>query len=309
METVTWHELLRLVRLALMGVGAAFAAVVLSLLLGSGAAQAADDEDRGLLGAVTGLVDETTSTVGSTVTGVTSTATDVVAAVVDVTPAPVQPVVQAVTSTVSDTVTTTVAPVQQIVAAEVVTTVTTPVVDVVAAVPVVGDVVSALGADDALTAIAADLDSTLAVLAGAVTSTGEALAPEALPLPEHLVPSYASDRFVASTPIDIAAAGATASAGTSARPATAVAAVPASATIVALATAGIAATDTTALLTSMGALCLSVISSGPGGAGLGVWALAALLPFVAHRAWVRRAGPEDQLVPASPAGSTDVSPD
>ena len=61
---------------------------------------------------------------------------------------------------------------------------------------------------------------------------------------------------------------------------------------------------------SAGGLCPPATSSaGSGGAGPGAWAMAALLPLVAHRAWVRRAGAEDDLVPSAPAGSTDVSPD
>lgn len=315
METVTWHELNKLVRLALMGVGAAFAAAILSVLLGFGAAAAHADEDAepGLLGAVTGLVADTTSAVGSTVTTVTSTATDAVATVVSVAPAPVAAVVE----TAGTAVAATVAPVQQAVSTEVVSTVATPVVELVTAVPVVGDVVSALGADEALTSVAADLDSTLTTVVGALTSAGEALATPvppvapvtdaAITVPLAVAPAHAEAFASALAPATDQASATSAHEGTSPGLAPSLPAI--GATGVVAVTALLSAVDTHALHTSLGALCLSVISSGPGGAGLGVWALAALLPFVAHRAWVRRAGPEDQLVPAAPAGSTDVSPD
>ena len=48
---------------------------------------------------------------------------------------------------------------------------------------------------------------------------------------------------------------------------------------------------------------------GPGGAGPGAWVLVALGLVVAHRAWVRRAGFENDVAPPAPAMSTDVSPD
>jgi hypothetical protein len=48
---------------------------------------------------------------------------------------------------------------------------------------------------------------------------------------------------------------------------------------------------------------------GPGGAGPGVWVLVALGLVVAHRAWVRRAGLENDAAPPAPVLSTDVSPD
>jgi hypothetical protein len=48
---------------------------------------------------------------------------------------------------------------------------------------------------------------------------------------------------------------------------------------------------------------------GPGGAGPGAWVLVALGFVVAHRAWVRRSGLENDVAPAAPVLSTDVSPD
>jgi hypothetical protein len=84
----------RIWRLALVGAATAFAWIVISLLLGlgSGYAHADDgaDDGKGLLGAVTSVVDKTTSTVTKTVSSVADTATEVVNMVVDVAPAPVQ---------------------------------------------------------------------------------------------------------------------------------------------------------------------------------------------------------------------------
>jgi len=309
-ETVTWRELHKLLRLTLMGIGVAFAAAVVSVFLGlsAGSAQAAEDENSGLLGTVTGLVGDTTSVVGSTVSSAISVATDAVTPVVDVAPAPVQQPVAAVVHTAGSAVQAVVAPVAQIVSTDVVGAVVHPVVSVVSEVPIVGGVVSGIGLGTALTEIAADVDESLARVVGALSSTGAALAPAVATVPgadSELTPTgslAAPASLINGTAGSIAAISSTTSASAASPSFTDDA-------VTVLATAGLAAVDTHQLQKAIGALCLSVFSSGPGGAGLGVWALAALLPFVAHRAWVRRSGPEDDVVPAAPTGSTDVSPD
>jgi hypothetical protein len=57
------------------------------------------------------------------------------------------------------------------------------------------------------------------------------------------------------------------------------------------------------------ALSADSMFSGPGGAGPGAWVLVALGLFVAYRAWMRRNGLENDVAPAAPVLSTDVSPD
>ena len=68
-----------------------------------------------------------------------------------------------------------------------------------------------------------------------------------------------------------------------------------------------AATGIFALLRSVAQADSSLV--GPGGAGPGAWVLVALGLVVAYRAWVRRTGLENDVAPAAPVLSTDVSPD
>ncbi|MGL4255571.1 MAG: hypothetical protein ACRCSL_04500 [Microbacterium sp.] len=322
MDIAISQSLPRIVRLALLGAATAFAWIVFTLLLGLGTGQAhADDGDEGLLGAVTSVVDETASSVTGTVSSVTSGATKVVNTVVAVAvaPAPVQGPVREVVAAVGDVVTTTTAPVTDVVSGGVVEDVAGPVADVVTQVPLVGDVAEAIGLDDAVEDLAGTVDDTLGELTGAVTDTGTGIGLPpigagpglpglpgspitSLPVEGHLLPALDVVLPAAARVYGAAVAGAAASALSAfltayEHPATvSVAAAPAA--------------DTRAPLSPAGGLCPpSSSSSGPGGAGSGAWAVVALGPLVALRAWVRRAGPEDERAPAAPAGLTDVSPD
>jgi len=321
----------RLVRLALIGVATAFAWIVVSLVLGmgSGHAHAADDgtaprdglPGSGLLGSVTSLVDGAASTVTHTVSTVTSEVADAVNAVVAVAPAPVSDPVREVVQTVGHTVATITAPVTDVVSGGVVSTITAPVVEAVTRVPVVGGIVSGIGLDGAVANLGTIVDDTVAGVVGAVTDTAATvgLPPVEAPAPggaHELIPTLPGP----SGPADAAAT--TIDEATDAE-GSAVRIVEATASVLFLRSAvtptSAAHHTPTALIAISGApgpsplpggLCPpAVSSSGPGGAGSGAWALLALGPLVAHRAWVRRAGPEDEHAPPAPVGSTDVSPD
>ncbi|MFB8387492.1 hypothetical protein ACFC3F_10190 [Microbacterium sp. NPDC055910] len=318
METVTWSEPRRLARAALMGISVAFAGTVVSVFLGLGAsdAHAATDDERGLTGAVTGLIGGTTDLLGATVSSVTSTASNAVEAIVDVAPEPVQKPVQAVGEAIDTTVSTVTTPVQQVVSGGVVSAVTAPVVEVLTEVPVVGAVVSGLGVDDVVTSIGAGVDDTLTTTVDAVSDVGAILvpAPTSPSLDEVEPPASVSDAVDASGALSapahhftsiVPAAGTVDALVRHAASAQPFSPPPSTSSAVSSATDGGLAVPVFA-----GDPCPSLATtSGPAGAGSGAWALAALLPLAAHRAWVRRAGPGDDDAPPAPADPTDASPD
>ena len=333
MEIAT-SQLPRIWRLALIGAATAFAWIALSLLLGLGSgfahADEGDDEGKGLLGAVTSAVDRTATTVTTTVTKTTSAVTEVVNTV-EVAPAPVQQPVQQVVQTVGTTVNTVTQPVVEVVSNDVVGTVTTPVVDVVTQVPVVGGIVTGTGLDQAVSDLGDTVDDTIGGLTGAVADTGSAIGqppagtpalppvtPEnpVLPGPDLSEQPADSDTPAASAPAaaglgpDLAATFATGGAAASARLLFSGRADEGFSAPTAAVSSSSASPDARGPLTPAGELCPpTASSSGPGGAGPGAWALVAVGPLAALRAWGRRAGPEDDLAPPAPAGSTDVSPD
>lgn len=299
----------RLVRLALYGVMTAFAGILLSVVFGftAGAAHAQEDDGNSLLGAVTGLVDDTTSAVTQTVTSVSTTATETVAEVVAVLPAPVQQPVQEVVQSTGTVVHEVVQPVADLASSGVVGGVTQPVVDVVTAVPIVGDVVTAIGADTAIEDVVGSVDATLGGVTQAVAGTGSALTPVVPSVPGvDVIPGTDATGIPALLPSSAtvdAADVATIARVTTGKPAF-------QATPAAPATTIVAQSAGAPLAFPTGDPCPSdALSLGSGGAGPGAWALGALLPFAAHRAWVRRAGPEDDSAPPAPVASTDVSPD
>lgn len=319
----------RIVRLALIGVATAFAWIVVSLVLGLGLGQAHADETEdggllgGALGAVTSLVDTTATTVTTTVSTVATDVTDTVNTAVAAAPTPVQQPVSQVVQTIGTVVTTVTQPVSDVVSGGVVSGITAPVVDLVTAVPIVGGVVTGIGLDDAVNDLGGTVDETLTGVIGAVDETGATvgLPPAggagevpllpgipAIPGLPGLSGTLSADDAIAALASQTEAAAALFS--TTARSigqwaAASVSHVGGAVTVV----VSSAALALSGPLNSACGLCLPTSSAGPGGAGLGAWALAALLPLAAHRAWVRRAGPEDEHAPPAPAGSTDVSPD
>jgi hypothetical protein len=271
----------------------------------------------GVVGGVTDRVDDTVATVTQSVSATTQTAATTVTRLVDAAPAPVAAAVEPITSTTTaivDTVATTASSVT-------VSGVVTPVVDTATALPLVGGIVDGIGLDGALTDAAASVDGALDAVdtvVGGITGELGASAPGAGEAPAIVVPGQSDP--------DAPAAGiagprtasqefgawfsAIASIGRAlpalmAAPYSAVAGPSASSVALGAAAAGILSS----------ALALGVCASGggfppgPSGAGPGALALAALSPFAAHRAWVRRRGWDDDVAPTAPVLGTDVSPD
>lgn len=328
---IATSQLPRIVRLALIGAATAFAWIVVSLLLGLGLGQAHADEtdDGGLLGGalggVTSVVDTTASTVTETVSSVTTGVPEALDPVVAVAPAPVQQPVNQVVQTVGTAVATVTQPVSDVASGGVVGGIAQPVVDIVTDVPVVGDVVTGVGLDDAVADLGGTVDDALGDLTGAVGETGQTIdEPPAGVIPSipdlPLIPGSGPSDDSATPALGTGLAGlalvettgafvtqfATAAAIRAAWGAASVALTAVTDGVVFVSSAVLAAGGA---FTSSGGLCLPSASAGPGGAGPGAWALIALVPLAAHRAWVRRAGPEDELAPPAPTGSTDVSPD
>lgn len=299
----THSTLSRTLRLALAGCFLALAWLTLSLVATSVSAHADDGErDRpGLLGAVVDVVD---------------TAAD--SAVVETVGEVAQPVIQ---------------PVAEVVTGGAVESITAPVVDLVTEVPVVGTVVTGIGADDAVADLSSTADRSLGAVVETVSDTGESVglppvapaapdidpvtpAPTTPPIAEDItngtgtvdVPSSGAESLpiVASLPVGVVSASSSMPSVTSAFTAYSDAISPA----VQTAAVSVVA-DGDSLTTSFfaGGLCLPAAASGPGGTGPGVLALAALGPLVAHRAWVRRGRLENHATPPAPLFATDVSPD
>lgn len=330
MEIATSRQLPKVVRVALIGVAATFAWIVLSFVLGLGAsnANAVESDDDGLLGgalgAVTSLVDQTASTVTGTVSGVTSGVTGVVNSVVDVAPAPVQQPVSQVVQSVGAVVTAVTQPVSDVVAGGVVSGITQPVVDVVTQVPVVGGIVSGIGLDDAVTDLSETVDDTLGGVVDAVDETGATVgqppvgAPgtPGLPGTPDLPPVPAlpgltdAGQILAADALSQTVADAAAVTYAKPRSLSAESSSDGGPAVVHSSVAPSATLPGTSGVPGNGAgLCLASSSAGPGGAGPGAWAISALGPLDADRAWTHRAGPEDDDAPPAPVGSTDVSPD
>jgi len=322
-------QLPRIVRLALIGAATAFAWIVACLVLGLGPGTAhADESDNGgllggALGAVTSVVDDSASTVTDAVSTVTTEVASTVISVVAVTPAPVQQPVAHLVQTVGAVAPAVTQPVSDAVSEGVVAPIAQPIVDLVSEVPVVGTIVTGVGLDDAVTDLGATVDDTLAGVVDSVEDAGATIGGPSTGLPGTpglpalpLLPGSAADTPAAGVAVAATVTGAPDSPGALLSLATTLAfrGLWAAASVFATTDSDAVVASSAAPLAggisgSAGGLCLPASAAGPGGAGPGAWALAALLPLAAHRAWVRRAGPEDEQAPPAPAGSTDVSPD
>ncbi|MET2011198.1 hypothetical protein ABXJ56_06575 [Microbacterium chocolatum] len=332
----THSTLSRTLRLALAGCFLALAWMILSLVSASGSAHAAEDErDRpGLLGAVVGVVDTAADTVTGTVDVVGGTVGGVAESAVEVAPSPIAEPVTAVVETAGDVAQPIVKPVAEIVTGGVVESITTPVVDLVTEVPVVGTVVTGIGADDAVVDLSTTADRTLGSVVSTVSDTGESVglppvapaspdvdpvtpAPTTPPIAEVAtngpgvtvdVPSSGTESLPAETssPGGVASASSAMPSETFAFTASPDAVSSADQTAASVVSGGDSSPTTSFFA---GGLCLPAAASGPGGAGPGAVALAALGPLVAHRAWVRRGRLENHATPPAPPHATDVSPD
>jgi len=325
MDTTHSQRLSRISTLLLAAVGVAFAWVVLTLLLGWSSTTAHADDDSSLLGAVGSTLESSTTavtdTAGDLLGGVADTATEVVAPIAAPVAAvvePVAPVVEVVQEVAAPVVTA----VADTAGSGIVSAVTDTAVDLVAAVPVVGDVATSLGADDALTSVGTAADGVLQATTGAVATT-VASPPSLIPSsPTPVVPIVddvegAVSGILPTTPTDAAPGAASmlslaaALAGTTTGMSSVVfAPVPAATATSAVNGVSLLGAVTGGLLSLLGAvLQADSVLSGPGGAGPGAWVLVALGFVVAYRAWVRRTGIENDTAPLAPAFATDVSPD
>ncbi|SDG51636.1 hypothetical protein [Microbacterium pygmaeum] len=329
----SYRPLSRAAQLAIGGVMIAFAWLLLSVVfgLGAGHAHAEDaDQDGGVLSSLTGAVGGTVGTVvdvaGDTATTVVPVVQPVVETVTTVVP-PAAPVLEAV----ADTTAAVIEPVQEVASSGVVTEVVTPVVDLVSSVPVVGGVVTALGVDDAATSVAGTVDDAASGLTGTVGSTVPAVIVPASSNPggggghaPGTVDGDAAPAVGGSASADAPVAGGLVTAPTTTHAPRA--AFDATAGLRALLLTGAAAAASAdaavadALLTAdsgaggllqllRSVLPADSVFAGSGGAGPGAWVLVALVLVVAHRAWVRRNGLENDAPPAAPTFATDVSPD
>ncbi|SFR87651.1 hypothetical protein SAMN04487846_0180 [Microbacterium sp. cf046] len=320
MDTADSQHLSRISKMLLAGAGVAFAWMILSLSLGLSGSSASAADGNGLL-----------DTVGSTVEGTASAATGVVAdtaAAVGETAAPVvesvAPAIAPATDSqpvapVVDVVQSTVASVTELPADGVVAPIADVALGVVAEVPVVGDAVSALGGDTAVSAVGTSVDGLLTGTATAVGGTVSDVigAAEGI-VSDPAVPPLPGLDGVAGVPAAIPGSGAAADAlGVLVRAAylSGVVAWEAfsseSSTLLSFSdgsfVSGSAVGGILALLRSV--MQADSVLMGPGGAGPGAWVLVALGFVVAYRAWMRRSGLENDVAPPAPVLATDVSPD
>ena len=308
----------------LAGIGVAFAWVLLSFTFGLSATQAHAADDDALLDSVASSVAGTTSTVTDVIDDGTSAAVTIVAPVTEsVAPADetvasvIEPAVDA--APVVNVVQSTVATVADLPADGVLTPIADIALSVVARVPVVGDAVSALGADDAVAAVGTSVDGLLAgtttVVGGTVTELidtagGVVAEPAVLPLPGlNGTPGVSTAVAVPTAavgPLELLtrAAYLTGAAAWNAIASDASAALSPSDGAFA---SGMATGGILGLLRSV--MQADSVLIGPGGSGPGAWVLVALGFVVAYRAWVRRTGLENDVAPPAPLLATDVSPD
>lgn len=232
-------------------------------------------------------------------------------------PAPAPP--QSAPGVVSSVMGAVAAPVVDVVDSGVVSQLTAPVVATLGRVPIVADVAARLGIGDAVTDTAAIVDRTASDALHLVVQVGAAVdgvLPQipGVTAPEPPAPEPAPGTHAAAPPADIADAPASAS-SSSALARTAhglasdrlgVSSSPPGSLGSTTPSDGGSAQPTPDAMPSSAPL---TSTAGPGGAGSAAWALVAAAPFVAHRAWVRRAGPADDAAPGAPHFATDVSPD
>lgn len=320
----------RVSKMLLAGIGVAFAWLLLTFALGISSSNAHADDDSGLIDGLGSALVGATSSVTDIVEDTAASVADAVAPVVQsvVSTPPVQPVAPVI-EIVAPVVTTVVSSVADVAASGV----TSPIVDVaneaVAAIPLVGATSAALGLDDTLASVGASVDTILTgtTAAAADTATGvldtatgvpdtatgvldplTGLLPGVPPLgptDDVLTPSVAAaSADAAPQPLEAVARAAMLSVATSWAAVTnaAMSGAPIDTSVTAPAGLG-------ALTFLRTVLQADSVFMGPGGAGLGAWVLVALGLVVAYRAWMRRSGLENDVAPAAPVLSTDVSPD
>jgi hypothetical protein len=320
------------------GAVGAFAWATLTLFFGGGSAHA-DEQQDGPLDGLTSLVSETVSAVTAPVAPVV---TQVVAPVVTKVVAPVQqavpPVVEKVTQsvaatpvvgpatapvvhTVTETVDAVVAPVSEVLTESPVSQITDPILDTVAEIPAVGELVTDLGLVTAVRDVVGVVDDTTALL-GDVTNTtvppvlealdpttpdpgagpGAVTDPPAAPIPGAIVtatapasvsPALSARHEAVSTPASATLPAGSASGSESARSAQDTATAP----------------NGTPSGSPPGAPAPASSSAGPGGGSSPAHARLSDVDPSPLRAGERTSGAPDDVLPTSPVADTDVSPD
>jgi hypothetical protein len=233
--------------------------------------------------------------------------------------------VEAVEATVTPVLTT----VTDVAEGGVVAPVVDTVLSAVGTVPVVGGAVSALGVDTAASSVGSSVDGVLQGTTGAVVGSvtdvvdtvGGVVTSPVIPVNPDVVEALPAGIGAVSGALSVPSGSATAEAVadpftifTRAVYFTGVTALASMADMPAALRSpdasfvgGGAAEGFLALLRSV--LQADSVLIGPGGAGPGAWVLVALGFVVAYRAWMRRSGLENDVAPAAPTLSTDVSPD
>ncbi|MGW9157572.1 MULTISPECIES: hypothetical protein [unclassified Microbacterium] len=327
---------------ALWGAVGALAWATLTVLLGGGSAHA-DEQQDGPLDGLTSLVNETVSTVTAPVAPVVSkvvapVVTKVVAPVQKAVPAVVETVTQAVAETpvvgpatapvvhaVTETAEAVIAPVTEVLTDSPVSQITDPILDTVAGVPVVGDLVTDLGVISAVDDVVGVVDDTTALLGevtnGTVPPVLEALDPTTpdpttpVPTPGTGVIDHSDDVVpgIAVTATAAAPAPILGASGVASAHATALSSSPG--VSLAGSQSAPAAQDTATAPTGSssgnppGAPAPASSSAGPGGGSSPAHARLSDVAPAPLRAGERTSGASDDVLPSSPVADTDVSPD
>lgn len=303
-------------RICLYAAGLGLAWLVMSIAFGFGitSSHAADDEDRGVLGALVDTVDSVTDVLPDSLGE------------------PVDEVVTAVEKTAKKTVETVTSTVDEVVDAKPVKKVTDAVTKTVKRVPVVGKVVDELGVTDVVDGVG---DTVTEVVSG-VDETVDTVVDTVVPAPTDPVatPEGPAGPTGPTTVPPAPAPSAGDKAGSSgALPSSPPTASPTTSTehdVVSAPRRAVGAdliAPTAAVVSAVSPLrsdrdlpsspqppssgpCASLASStGFTGPTVGAGALPASSPRVAHHAWLRVLGGEAQNAPPAPPASPDVSPD
>ena len=307
----------RAVWLAIAGVGLALAWALIAIVFGGGAAAhaaGADDDAPGFgLSTLIGVVDDAahglTGSAGEVTEGAARASTDA-----DIPVTMTAPVVSPTAPKASTVVAHARTDIQRALGAIGSRASTTPilragaeVVDPVAQTPVVSRLVAPLHLMTALASATSAVDGVLSVAGGAIDDAVTPITATAPDAPLQLLVPLAPD--TAGPPASTGPSWATLQAWWSATASAGAHFVTTAA--VATVTAASAAPMTLSALFSPPGVSAAVgsSSSGPAGAGSGAAALLTAGLLFAHRAWVRRGRPGDDLSPAAPVYATDVSPD
>lgn len=290
-----------------------------------------------IVGGGAAVVDDTvgtlTGTAGSAVDGATDKAGDLLDA------APLQPIVTPVAVVASSALDTVGDVVESVGEQGPVSGVVGVVTDVVEHTPIVGDVAEELGLPDAVEQVGGSLDGGLGSVGETIGESGDNVAPAA-PIPALPVvrPPLSTDRpetgpsLVPSTSIVDVAVPETQKADAAETASLAASGIlqlfqslygaspapigPGTHTVVTTAEASDASTIPAVAFdrggpfdSPGGVLPGDATAAASGGAGFGAWGLIAFGPLFAYRAWMRRAGPDDDRLPGAPIYDTDSSPD